>query len=197
MRTVHRRILLPAMHKTLFSLAACVALLCLGCNKRDDQDTARAGNVATQTASNTNNPAENIDALANTVGRDLSRTADQAADAARTSITAKAREWKLTADDVRADLEKSGRIVRSKANDATDTGSMAADSTAISSQIRTKYAADPDLSATDIRLQISQGVVSLDGEVANPDQLGRAIALALDTTGVHEVVSNLKVQNKD
>lgn len=188
------------MHKTAFTLTALATLACFGCNKREDQDTAKAGNVATLTASNTNNAADNVNALANSVGRDLNNAANKTADAVRDTADAlatKARDWKLTPDDLRADLEKSGRIVRSKSAEATDTARAAADTTAISSAIRTKYAADPDLSATDIRLNISDGVVSLDGEVANLAQLSRAITLALDTTGVHEVVSNLKVKNKD
>ena len=188
------------MHKTIFPLTALAALLCFGCNKREDPDTARAGNVATQTATNTNNAADNVDALANSVGRDLKQTADQAADAAQqagATIADKAREWKLTPDDIRSDLEKSGRIVRSKAAGATESARSAADATTISSAIRAKSAADPELSSTDLDLQVSDGVVSLDGTVANPAQLGRAVTLALDTTGVHEVVSNLKVQNKD
>ncbi len=72
------------------------------------------------------------------------------------------------------------------ASDATlDTRATAA--------IKTKLAADADLSALSISVTTTEGRVTLSGTVASPELIGKAIALALETEGVREVVSTMKI----
>ncbi|MGQ9695827.1 MAG: BON domain-containing protein [Thermodesulfobacteriota bacterium] len=60
-------------------------------------------------------------------------------------------------------------------------------------QIR-PLAADPDLSALSISVSTAAGRVTLSGTVGSPELIGKAVALALETEGVREVVSTLKVK---
>lgn len=62
--------------------------------------------------------------------------------------------------------------------------------------VKAKYVLAGDLSAIDIGVECHNGEVTLTGVVASPELIGRAIALALDTTGVHNVASKLTVHPK-
>ena len=63
----------------------------------------------------------------------------------------------------------------------------------ISTAIKGKLAADPDLSALAISVNSTQGVVTLSGTVPSHQALSKAIRLALETEGVHKVESTLQV----
>jgi len=62
--------------------------------------------------------------------------------------------------------------------------------------IKAKYAADSTLSAWDISVSCDQGHVKLGGTVSSPDDIGRAMAIALDADGVRDVTSTLAVKPK-
>jgi len=57
--------------------------------------------------------------------------------------------------------------------------------------INGKYVSDSDLSALKIDVDASAGVVTLKGSVATVELIGRAVALALHTEGVIQVISLL------
>ena len=59
--------------------------------------------------------------------------------------------------------------------------------------IKAKYTLDKELSARHITVASTDGHVKLSGSVQSPDQIGRAIVLALDTDGVVDVESSLRV----
>ena len=72
-----------------------------------------------------------------------------------------------------------------------------ADATAdarIVTAIKAKYAADPDLSVWKISVSCDQGRVSLSGTVSAEDDIGKAVALALDVDGVRDVTSTITVK---
>ena len=123
------------------------------------------------------------------------KTKDMATDA-KNAITDKIAEWNLTPSDIKADLEKSGRVVRSKTAAAGAATSGAIDNARIVTVIKSKYLADPDLSALKINVDDDNGVVTLHGTAGSDDLIGKAVALALDTDGVHQVVSLLTVEAK-
>lgn len=86
-----------------------------------------------------------------------------------------------------------GKVVR---RSARHLGNVVADATAdarITTAIKAKLAANPDLSALDISVDTPAGRVTLAGKVASPELIGRAMALALETTGVDGAVSTLQV----
>jgi osmotically-inducible protein OsmY len=62
--------------------------------------------------------------------------------------------------------------------------------------IKAKYAADPDLSVWSISVSCHEGHVTLSGTVPNPEGVGKAVALALQTDGVQDVTSTLEIKPK-
>lgn len=108
---------------------------------------------------------------------------------AGTAISEKLKEWKLTPDDIREDLKRGKEIVRTRAKQA---GAELSDARIVT-VLKAKYVLDRELSALDINVDAYRGQVTLDGTVANASLIGHAIALALDTDGVTDVVSRLKV----
>ena len=62
--------------------------------------------------------------------------------------------------------------------------------------IKAKYVVERDLSVMAIRVDCRDGEVTLAGTVTNAENLGRAVALALDTDGVHNVVSKITLATK-
>lgn len=111
---------------------------------------------------------------------------------ARDSITRKLEEWDLDTDAIKRDLAKGGEIVRSKAKVA---GEKITDARIIT-VIKAKYVVERDLSAMDIRVSCTDGAVTLAGTVPTAEHLGRAVAIALDTDGVHNVVSQITLAAK-
>jgi hypothetical protein len=100
----------------------------------------------------------------------------------------------LRTDEIKDELARTGKIIRRK---ATDFGGEVADATAdarIVAAIKASYAVDPNLSVWKISVSSSQGHVTLSGTVSAPEDIGRAVALALGTDGVRDVVSTIEVR---
>ncbi|HSI08723.1 MAG TPA: BON domain-containing protein [Rariglobus sp.] len=117
----------------------------------------------------------------------------EAAVETKDAIADKLVEWKLTPSDIKDDLQKSGRVVRDKTVAAGEKVGGVIDNARLVTVINGKYVADKDLSALKINVDASEGVVTLKGTVASVDLIGRAVALALNTEGVIQVVSLLTV----
>jgi len=109
---------------------------------------------------------------------------------AKEVVAAKAEEWKLTPDNIKDELGKTGRVVRSRAIAAGER----MDDARIVAVIKGKYVVEKDLSSFDISVECRDGAVKLTGSVNFPAQIGQAVALALQTSGVHNVVSDLSVK---
>jgi hyperosmotically inducible protein len=118
----------------------------------------------------------------------------EAAAGVRSALAAKLEALQLRAQDVREDLERSGRLVRRKARAATEGVTDAARDAAITAEIKGKLAADPELSAMAIDVDTEGGRVTLSGTAPSHAAIGRATLLALETHGVREVVSTLQVK---
>jgi len=102
-------------------------------------------------------------------------------------------EWHLTPEEIKAELERTGRVVRSKANAAVAKSSQVIDNARVVAVIKSKLVGDRQLSAREIGVEAKQGTVTLTGTVGSADLIGRTVSLALDTEGVTEVVSLLTV----
>ena len=72
---------------------------------------------------------------------------------ARDGVSAKLREWRLDPDEVRADLARTGQVVRSRARIAGER----INDLRIVGTIKAKYLLDRDLSALDIHVQSQDG----------------------------------------
>jgi len=70
------------------------------------------------------------------------------------------------------------------------------DDAAITSSINVKYVTDEQVSALDINVDTYSGVVTLNGLVADQAAAARAVDLALGTSNVTKVISNLTIRNQ-
>lgn len=120
--------------------------------------------------------------------------AQAAGEQARQTLKAKLEALELRAEDIQEELTEHGRVVRRKARDIGEVAVDAAHDTHITAKIKAKLAADRDLSALSISVSTTAGLVTLSGSVASPEHIGKAMALALETKGVREVVSTIQVE---
>ena len=102
--------------------------------------------------------------------------------------------WHLTGPEIEAELTKTGKVVRRQMRDFGTGMADAASDARISAAIKSKLAIDKELSARSITVSTTDGRVTLSGNVANSKLIGKAIALALETDGVREVASTMKVK---
>jgi osmotically-inducible protein OsmY len=101
---------------------------------------------------------------------------------------------KLNASNIQDELARTGQVVRQKVQDA---GKTLADATAdarITTSIKGKLLASPDLSALSISVNTTDGRVTLSGTASSADNIGKAVQLAMETDGVNEVVSTLQIK---
>jgi hyperosmotically inducible periplasmic protein len=123
--------------------------------------------------------------------RDLAQSATEQAKQALPGVLD---ALELRSDDIRKEVAETGKVVRRRARDL---GSAVADATSdsrITAAIKAKLAADPDLSSLGISVDTTAGRVTMAGTVASPDLVGKAMVVALETEGVHEVISTLQVR---
>jgi len=117
-----------------------------------------------------------------------------AAKTARDAVQDELRVLHLRSEDIKDELARSGQVVRRKAREA---GQVIADATAdarITAAIKTKLVASRDLSALNISVNTTAGVVTLAGPVSSPEHISKAMLLAMETEGVREVISTLQVR---
>ena len=122
---------------------------------------------------------------------------ENAGKSARDTIQEKLRQLNLDPKDIKEELAKTGQVVRRKAKEA---GQVIADATAdarITAAIKTKLVADPALSALSISVNTTGGVVTLSGTVSTPEDVSKAMLLAMETEGVTQVISTLQVKVKE
>ena len=112
------------------------------------------------------------------------------------ALRAKLDTLDLRTDQIKDELTRSGKIFRHKAQDIGDQAVDAASDARAITEIKAKYAADATLSVWSISVACTQGHVTLSGAVASPDDIGRAVAIALDVGGVRDVTSTLEVKPK-
>lgn len=110
------------------------------------------------------------------------------------ALKAKLDTLDLHGDQIKDELAHTGQVVRRKAQDIGEAAvSDASDARAVT-EIKAKYAMDSTLSVWKISVSCSQGHVKLAGTVKSPDDIGKAVALALDAGGVRDVTSAIQVQ---
>lgn len=120
----------------------------------------------------------------------LAERTKEAAIQTKDAVVAQAQEWKLTPDHIKDELDKTGRVVRSR---AVSIGERM-DDVRIVTVIKGKLVVEKNLSVFDIDVECHDGAVKLSGQVDSPAQIGQVMALALQTTGVHNVISDLAVK---
>jgi gas vesicle protein len=113
-----------------------------------------------------------------------------AADAVNTKLAA----WHLTGDDIDKELTDTGKVVRRQMSDFGAAVADAASDAKITGKIKAKFALDKEISALGISVSTTDGRVTLSGNVASSKLIGKAMMLALETDGVREVSSTMKVK---
>jgi osmotically-inducible protein OsmY len=114
-------------------------------------------------------------------------TASEAGD----KVAGKAEDWKLTPDSIKDELARTGEVVRSKAKIVGEK----MDDARIVAVIKGKYVVEKNLSALAISVECTDGDVKLAGSVDSADRIALAVTLALQTSGVHNVISRLTVKD--
>ena len=75
---------------------------------------------------------------------------------------------------------------------ASKTGEAITDA-AITSDVKTKFLAEPGVSGLNINVDTNDHVVTLSGNVKTKAEMNKAMAIARDTKGVKRVVNHLKM----
>ncbi|HWC58164.1 MAG TPA: BON domain-containing protein [Verrucomicrobiae bacterium] len=127
-----------------------------------------------------------------TAGQEIKSTAQNAGDA----LADKLRSWHLDRDSITNELARTGKVIRDKADAAGKTLKDATADARVTAAVKAKYVKDSDLSAWDIHVSTTDGVVTLSGTVDSPDLIGKAMEEALDTDGAQQVISTLQVKPK-
>jgi hyperosmotically inducible protein len=128
---------------------------------------------------------------------ELRRTGEKIESSVRSagaSIEEKLRSLNLDGKNIEDEMKRTGRVIRENAREAGETLSDATADARTTAAIKAAFVKDPDLSAWDISVNTTGGVVTLSGAVSNADHIGRAMAVALDTEGVRQVISTLQVK---
>jgi osmotically-inducible protein OsmY len=110
------------------------------------------------------------------------------------ALKAKLDTLDLRTDEIKNELARTGQIVRRKAQDIGEQAADAASDTRTTAEIKAKYAMDSTLSVWKISVSCNQGHVALSGTVSSVDDVGKAVALALEAGGVRDVTSALTVK---
>lgn len=100
-------------------------------------------------------------------------------------------DWKLRGEDIKSEVENSGRITRSRTPGAGEpTGPM---DSVLASSVKNKLMSDSLIAAQKIEVSADHGVITLTGTARSIDRIGRAVAIALDTPGVTQAISTVRV----
>jgi hypothetical protein len=127
----------------------------------------------------------------------LRRAQDQTAAAIQNAVLAldaKLAAWHLTTSDIERELTQTGKVVRRQASEFGAAIADAASDTAITGKIKAKFTLDKELDTFGIGVSTTDGRVTLTGNVSTAKQISRAMMLALETEGVREVASTLRVK---
>jgi hypothetical protein len=192
--------------KTSLLCTLAIALVLTGCSKSTRTNSAASNDTsATTTPSSdyaatstpkSSTPATTADQMANDMRSATSTATTAVTDAAHNvATTARMAEWKLNASDIQADLDNNREIVRTRDSAGAPTGST--DKSMLESLVKGRLAADSDIAALKLDVDAKKdGEIKLSGKAHSADQVGKAIALALDTEGVLKVTSSVKLDKE-
>jgi hyperosmotically inducible protein len=126
--------------------------------------------------------------------RSAGEPVEASANSAGNTIQEKLRSLDLNSDKIKEELNRTGRVIRENAQKAGQAISDATADTRITTAVKTKLLRDPELSAWDISVNTTDGVVTLSGSVTYPEQIGKAMLLAMETDGVRQAISTLQIK---
>ena len=124
------------------------------------------------------------------------KTTPPARESPQDTIERKLREWNLDPEQIRRELDRAGEVIREKSQQASDYVRDEWPDVKIIAVIKGRYILDKELDAWHITVGCSDGHVTLSGSVESVDLISRAIVIALDTSGVVDVASRLRVRGE-
>lgn len=209
------------MKKTILITTLVTGLaLTVGCGRSTRTDTAATDTTRTDTtmttastpSTTTTTTTPPTATTAQEIDRAASRTADAVSDAGRSaansienaarktgdamsragaSMSAQMTEWRLSAQDLDADLRANREIVRTKSTVGAPTGNV--DKSQLKKNVEAKVSAQA-ASIKDLDVEIDRETeVVLTGEAQSAEQVGQAMGAALSTDGVTKVTSKIKL----
>jgi len=113
---------------------------------------------------------------------------------AEEAIRDKLNSANLSPDDIKDELARTGKIVREKAESAGAAVADAATDARITSTIKARLVADSGTSALSISVSTKDGIVNLSGTAPSVGEIQKAFKTAMNTDGVHKVVSTIQVK---
>jgi osmotically-inducible protein OsmY len=119
---------------------------------------------------------------------------EHAVKSASDTIQEKLKVLDLRTNDIKDELARTGQVVRRKTREAGQAISDATADARITAAIKGKVLAHRDLSALSISVNTTGGIVTLSGTVSSMEDISKAMLLAMETDGVHEVISTLQVK---
>lgn len=188
------------MKKTLILTPLLVAagLTFVGCNKSTRTDTAST-DTTTAPAVTTTEPTvgQRVDAAAQRTGDAIADAGRATADAARragNNMRAEWNEWKLSHQDLDADLRADRPIVRTRTIPAgAPTGVVNVDKSALKANVKANVAQHAGM-IKDLDVEIDHETeVVLTGKAMATGDIAAAIGSALSTDGVTKVTSKIKL----
>ena len=118
---------------------------------------------------------------------------EDTAKAVHDGIAEKIQDLKLSPQEVKDELARTGQVVRRKAQQAGQAIADATSDSRITATLKAKILVSRDLNSHDLSVSTSAGVVTLSGTVTVAEDISKAIVLAMDTDGVREVVSKIQL----
>lgn len=186
------------MKKSLLFTSLLAGLALAGCNKSTKSDTVATDYPAATPATTTttaDTAAARMENAARNTGNAIERAGERTANAMSNmahDVSVKLTEWRLSAREIEADIAADRPIVRSRTNAGAPTGNT--DKSALQSAVEAKIKADSELANLKLDINADRaGEIQLEGKALTADQVGKAIALALDTEGVSKVTSKIKL----
>jgi len=113
--------------------------------------------------------------------------------ASRVVDTIKDKINEISVDDIQEELSRTGTVVREKAQQAGQSIAGVASNTRITATVKARLVAEPGLSAFNINVDTTDGLVTLSGKVESHAQVARAVEIAIKTDGVQKVISTLQI----
>ena len=110
-------------------------------------------------------------------------------------VSEKVRGLSFNSDEIKDELARTGQVVRKKGREL---GAVVADKAAdarITAAIKAKYVAEPNVSALSISVSTTDGVVTLSGSANSPEEIAKAMRIALDVEGAREVISTIQLKS--
>lgn len=127
------------------------------------------------------------------------REMDRAGDRASETAGDLKEKWTNTmadfdTDEIREELNRTGRVIRKKAAQAGTAISDATSDARITAQIKSRFAVESDLSVLKISVNTTDGVVTLAGTASSHEAITKAMKVVLEVEGANQVVSTLQVK---